>query len=345
MILALSFWRTTEHEWEEVAMRIFKLIVVWAALCGLATLARAQQAAKTWKIGMLASSSAALNASRDEGLRQGLREFGYVEGKNIVLDFKYADGKLERLPELAAELVRANPDVIIVGGTRVAVAVKKATATIPIVLAGAGDPVRAGLVASYMRPGANVTGVARLSPDFIGNRVGLLKQAVPKASRMAVLSNSDNPGHGPALKDIELGASAWGMRLRPVSVRGPKDFAGVFSTAVKEGADAFFVLPDALFHNYAAQIVELAAKHRLPAMYDRSEFVEAGGLMSYGVNVVDLSQRAAWYVDQIFKGAKPGELPLVEPTRSELVINANAAKQLGLSLPPELLARANKVIR
>jgi putative ABC transport system substrate-binding protein len=286
-----------------------------------------------------------LNAARDEGLRQGLREFGYIEGKNIVLEFRYADGKLDRLNELAADLVRARPDVIIVGGTRVAVAAKKATGTIPIVLAGAGDPIRAGLVSSYMRPGGNVTGVARLSPDFIGNRVGLLKQAAPKAARMAVLSNADNPGHGPALKDIELGASAWGMTLRPLSVRGPKDFPGVFSSAVKERADAFFVLPDALFHSHAVQIVELAAKHRLPAMYDRAEFVEAGGLMSYGVNVVDLSQRAAWYVDQIFKGAKPGELPLVEPTRSELVINVNTAKQLGITVPPEMLARANRIIR
>jgi putative ABC transport system substrate-binding protein len=326
-------------------MRILKFIVAGAALWGLGTIAQAQQATKTWKIGVLVSSSAPLNASRDEGLRQGLREFGYVEGKNIVLEFRYADGKLERLPELAGELVRARPDVIVVGGTRVAVAAKQATGTIPIVLAGAGDPIRAGLVSSYMRPGGNVTGVARLSPDFIGNRVGLVKQAVPKAARMAVLSNPDNPGHRSGLKDIELGASAWGMTLRPVAVRSSKDFEGAFSAAIKGGADALFVLPDAFFHSHAAQIVELAAKHRLPAMYDRSEFVEVGGLMSYGVNVVDLSQRAAWYVDQIFKGAKPAGLPLVEPTRSELVINLNTAKQLGITVPPEMLARANKVIK
>jgi putative ABC transport system substrate-binding protein len=326
-------------------MEILKSILVAAALCISVTAAEAQQPAKVWKIGVLVSSTAALNAARDEGLRRGLGEFGYIEGKNIALEFRYADGKLERLSELAADLVRSRPDVIIVGGTRVAVAAKEAGGTIPIVLAGAGDPVQAGLVASYMRPGGNVTGVARLSPDFIGNRVGFLKQAVPKAARMAVLSNADNPGHPAGLKDIDLGASAWGMTLRPVAVRGPKDFESAFAAAVKGGADALFVLPDALFHNYAAQIVELAAKHRLPAMYDRSEFVEAGGLMSYGVNVVDLSQRAAWYVDQIFKGAKPGELPLVEPTRSELVINLRTANQLKLNIPQQMLGRASKVIK
>jgi len=324
---------------------VLGIIAITATLIGCGGIADAQQPAKVWRIGVLVSSSPSLNVSRDAALRDGLRKFGYVESQNIIMEFRYAEGKLDRLAELAAELVRLKVDVIVVGGTRVALAAKQATSTIPIVLAGAGDPVPTGLVASYMRPGGNVTGVSRLSPDFIGNRVGLVKEAVPTAARLAVLSTPENPGHGPSLKEAELGASAWGMRVQSVAVRTPSALGSAFRDASKGRADALFVLPDALFHSHLSRLVELAAEHRLPTMYDRADFVEAGGLMSYAVNVNDLARRAAWYIDQIFQGAKPAELPMTEPTKYELVINLKAAKQIGLTIPPNMLARADRVIK
>ncbi len=305
----------------------------------------AQQPAKVWRIGVLASGSPSLTASRDDGLRRGLRELGYVEGQNIIMEYRYAEGKLDRLPSLAAELVGLKVDVIVAGGTRVAVAAKQATSTIPIVIGGAGDPVRAGLVRSFTYPGGNVTGVSRISPDFTGKRLELLKEAVPKAARVAALSNPDNPGHGPSLKEIELGAWALGMTPQTLAVRSPNDFESAFGAAAKGRAEVLFVMPDALFHSYQSRIVELAAKNRLPASYDRADFVEAGGLMSYAVNLADLSRRAAWYVDQILKGSKPADLPMVEPTKSELVINLKTANTLGLTIPPNVLARADKVIK
>lgn len=323
-------------------IRIWLLATVFLATVPVV---EAQQPAKVWKIGVLVSTSPSLNASRDEALRRGLREFGYVEGQNIIMEYRYAEGKLDRLPDLAAELVRLKVDVIVVGGTRVAVAAKQATGTIPIVIGGAGDPVRAGLIQSFMHPGGNVTGVSRLSPDFIGNRLGLLKEAIPKAIRVAALSNPDNPAHGPSLKEIDLGARALAMTLQSLAVRSPKDFESAFGAAAKGRADALFVMPDALFHSYLSRIVELAAKNRLPAMYDRADFVEAGGLMSYAVNVADLSRRAAWYVDQILKGSKPADLPMVEPTKYEFVINLKTAEALGVTIPPNVLARADKVIK
>jgi putative ABC transport system substrate-binding protein len=323
---------------------IFRLVAIVAFVgCGL--VAEAQQPAKVWSIGVLVSSSQSQNAARDEGLRQGLRELGYVEGKNIIMEFRYAEGKLDRLPELAAELVRSKVDVIVVGGTRVATAAKQATGTIPIVVAGAGDLVKAGLIRSYTRPETNVTGVSRLSPDFTGKRLNLLREAIPKLTRVAALSNPDNPGEGPSLKDIELGARSLAMTLQSVPARSPKDLDKAFATAAKERAQALLVMTDAMFNSHLSRLAELAAKNRLPAMYDRSEFAEAGGLMSYGVNLADLSQRAAWYVDQIFKGSKPADLPLVEPVKYELVINLQAAKKIGLAIPQEMVARADKVIK
>jgi putative ABC transport system substrate-binding protein len=322
----------------------FLAILLW--LVGCVEMADAQQQpGKVWRIGVLVSSSPSLNAARDEGLRQGLRELGYVEGQNIIMEYRYAEGKIDRLPDLAAELVRLKVDVIVVGGTRVALAAKQATTTIPIVLAGAGDPVPTGLVRSFMQPGGNVTGVSRLSPDYVGKRLQVIKETIPKVSRVAALVNPDNPGHGSTLKEIELGAQALAMTLQSVEVRSPKDFEKAFGAAAKGRADALFVLTDALFNSYLTRIAELATKNRLPAIYDRIEFVESGGLMSYGVNLADLSRRAAWYVDQILKGAKPADLPLVEPIKYELMINLQTAKQIGLTIPPNVLARADKVIK
>ena len=320
----------------------FALSFMLFALC---LSVEAQEPAKVWRIAVLVSSSASLNASRDEALRQGLHEIGYVEGKNIIMEYRYAEGKLDRLSELATDLVRLKPDIIVVGGTRVAVAAKQATSTIPIVVAGAGDLVAAGVVHNLNRPGGNVTGVSRLSPETLGTRVELLKEIIPKATRITTLSNPENPGHTASLREIELDALAWGMRLQLLSARTADELESAFKATVKERANALLVMVDALFSSYRSRIVELAVEHRVPAIYDRAEFVEAGGLMSYGMNLADLSRRAVWYVDQILKGAKPEKLPLTEPMKFEFVINLKAAKEIGLTVPPNVLARAGRVIR
>jgi putative tryptophan/tyrosine transport system substrate-binding protein len=307
--------------------------------------AQAQQQAKVWKIGVLVSTSHAQNASREDSLWQSLRQLGYVEGKNITFEYRYADGQLDRLPELAAALVALKVDAIVVSGTRAAVAAKQATSTIPIVLAGVGDPVQAGLVSSLSHPGSNVTGVSRLSPDFIGRRVELIKEVVPKTSHLAALSNPDNPAQSANLRQIDIEARALAIELEIVTARNPSEFESAFAAATKEHADALLLMPDALFHTYPSKIVELAAKNRLPATYDRSDFVEAGGLMSFAINLEDLSRRAANYVDKILKGSNPANLPVDEPLRYDFVINLKTAHDLGLTIPPNVLARADKVIK
>src|SRR4030095_1854917 len=321
--------------------KLFWIVTLFLLVAG--TFAEAQQA-KVWRIGVLGSSSASVSASRDDALRQGLREMGYVEGKNIIMEYRYADGKLDRLSELAAGLVGSRAHLFLVGGTRVAVAAKQATSVIPIVVTGAGDLVAAGVVHSLSLPGGNVTGVSRLSPEFLGTRVELLKEIIPKATRIATLSNPENPGHAAGLREIELDALAWGIRFQPLAARGADDLIGAFRAAAKEGVDALIVMVDAFFSSQRSRIVELALKQRLPAIYDRAEFVVAGGLMSYGMNLADLSRHAVWYVDQILKGAKPEKLPLTEPAKFELVINLKTAKQIGLNIPQSLLFRADSVI-
>jgi len=305
----------------------------------------AQQAGKVWKIGVLVSTTRALNASREDNLWQGLRQLGYVEGRNVALEYRYADGQLNRLPQLAAELVGLNVDVLVVSGTRAAVAAKQATNTIPIVLAGVGDPVQAGLVNSKTHPGTNVTGLSRLSPDFIGERLELIKDVVPKTNRVAALSNPDNPAQSANLRQLNIQARTLAIELETITARSPNEFESAFATAIKDRANGLVVMPDALFHNYPSAIVGLAAKNSLPAIYDRSDFVEAGGLMSFAVNIADLSRRAAGYVDKIIKGSNPANLSIDEPTRYDLVLNLNTAKQMGLTIPPNILARADKVIR
>jgi putative tryptophan/tyrosine transport system substrate-binding protein len=306
---------------------------------------QAQQPAKVWKIGVLVSTSRALNATRDDNLWQGLRQLGYVEGKNVAMEYRYADGQLDRLPQLAADLVGLKVDVIVVSGTRAAVAAKQATSTIPIVLAGVGDPVQAGLVSSLLHPGSNVTGVSRLSPDFIGKRVELIKEVIPRTNLIAALSNPDNPAHAANLRQIDTKARALAIELQIVTARNPNEFESAFAAATKARADALLLMPDALFHTYPSKIVELAAKNRLPAMYDRSDFVEAGGLMSFAVNIADLSRRAANYVDRILKGSNPANLPVDEPTKYDLAVNLNTAHTLELTIPPNVRVRADKVIK
>jgi putative ABC transport system substrate-binding protein len=310
-----------------------------------ASLASAQQTEKVPKIGVLVSGTAASNATRDEALRGGLRDFGYEAGKNIAFVYKYGEGKTDRLPNLAKELVSEKPDVIVVGGTAVAVAAKNATGTIPIVVAGAGDLVEAGLIKSFMYPGGNVTGVARLSADFFGDRLKLIKQVLPKASQVTALSNPNNPGHGRSLKDAELGARASALTFQSVTARSPNELDKAIAAAAQGGAGALFLMTDAMFNSNLPRIAQLTIKHRLPSVYDRSEYVEAGGLMSNGVNLADLSRRAAEYVHQILQGAKPGDLTLVQPTKFDLAINLKTAQQIGVSIPPEVQQRAVKVVK
>ena len=318
-------------------------VVAW--MLALAALASAQQPAKVWKIGVLVSGTQAQDAPRDEALRQGLRDLGYQEGKNFVMEYRYAEGKTDRLNQLAKELVEQKVDVIVVGGTGVAVAAKNATTSIPIVVAGAGDLVEAGLVKSFMFPGGNVTGVARMSADFFGARLKLIKETLPKATQVTGLANPKNPGHGRSIKDAELGARSLGLNFQTVNAQSANEIDGAVAAAAKGGANALFLMTDALFNSQIAHIAQAAIKNKLPAVYDRADFVEAGGLMSYGVNLPDLSRRAAEYIDQIFKGAKPGELTLVQPTKFDLSVSLKTAKEIGVAIPPEVLNRAVKVVR
>jgi ABC-type uncharacterized transport system substrate-binding protein len=327
------------------ANNIIRVVGVATLLLAWGAFAEAQQPAKVWKIGVLVSSTQALNASRDNALRQGLHDLGYQEGKNIVMEYRYAEGKTDRLNQLAKELVEQKIDVIVVGGTAVAVAAKNATKTIPIVVAGAGDLVEAGLIKSFMFPGGNVTGVARMSADFFGARLKLIKEILPKATQVTALANPKNPGHGRSIKDAEVGARSLGLTFQSVNAQSANEIDGAIANAAKGGANALFLMTDTLFNNQIARIAQAALKNKLPAVYDRADFVETGGLMSYGVNLPDLSRRAAEYIDQIFKGAKPGELTLVQPTKFDLSVNLKTANQIGVTIPPEVLNRAVKVVK
>jgi putative ABC transport system substrate-binding protein len=325
-------------------MTHLRVLLAAVFLLGAAASAAAQQPAKVWKIGILVSNSRELNTVREEALRRGLSDLGYQEGKNIAIEYRYAEGQVDRLPALAAELVRAGVDIIISSGTRATVAAKEATSTIPIVASGAGGLAEAGVVRSLTNPGGNVTGVSLVSPDLVGKRLNLLREAMPKMARVSTLGNPDTPGYDGRVRDMDLSARASGLSLQAVTARKPAEFEAAFDGA-KKRADALLVFPDALFHSYPARFAELAAWKKLPAIYDRTDFVEAGGLMSYGVSLADLSRQSVWYVDQILKGSKPSQLPLIEPVRSQFVVNTRAAEQIGLSLPSALLQKADKVVK
>jgi putative ABC transport system substrate-binding protein len=322
-----------------------------AAALALAVLAaplaaEAQQAAKIARIGYLAPNLAA-DPHRSEAFRQGLRDLGYIEGRNVVIEYRDAEGKYERLPALAAELVALKVDVILAPNTVTALAAKQATKTIPIVFAGTTDPVASGLVASLARPGGNVTGGSNLNSELLGKCLELLKQAVPGVSRVAVLWQAgavDEHTEKDRLKRAEVAARALGMRLQFVEARGPEDFDRVFSEMTRARAGALTVLGSTLFIIERRRLVDLVTKNRLPAVYPWREFVDVGGLMAYGANSPDLYRRAATYVDRILKGTKPGDLPVEQPTKFELVINLKAAKALGLTIPPSVLTRADQVI-
>ena len=305
---------------------------------------QAQQPARIPQIGILIVSSASVYSARVEALRQRLRELGYVEGKNIFIEYRYADGKLDRLPDLAAELVRLKVDVIVTTTSGVLPA-KKASATIPIVFAAASDPVGAGLVSSLARPGGNITGLSQMAPDLNGKRLELLKEAFPKIVRVAFLWGSGGRRANLPLTEMEAAAKALGLKLLSLPVRSLDDFEGAFARAKKERAQALITATGALITTQQRQMLDFAAKNRLPAMYYDSEWVEAGGLMSYASNYEDLWRRAADFVDKILKGTKPADLPVQQATKFEFVINLKAAKEIGLTIPVNVLERANKVIR
>jgi putative ABC transport system substrate-binding protein len=305
----------------------------------------AQQPTKIPRIGYLSGASISAAAARTDAFRQGLRERGYVEGKNIVVEYRYAEGKLDRQSELAGELVRLNVDAIVTAGPTVTRAAKEATATVPIVMAFDTDPVGNGFVASLAQPGGNITGLSALSPEISGKQLELLKEIVPKLYRLAILGNSTEPANPQSLKEIELAAAAFGVQRQYLDALGLKDIETAFRTASKRHADAVLVLPSAVFNTHRTQIADLAKKSRLPAIFYAPEWVEDGGLVSYGVSFTDLYRRAATYVDKILKGAKPAELPVEQPTKFEFVINLKTAKAIGLAIPPNVLARADRVIR
>ena len=307
--------------------------------------ADAQQPARASRIGFLGTSSPSTAPHALEAFRQGLRGLGYLEGQNIVVEYRWAQGRQERLSGLAAELVRLNVDVIVAPNTQAALAARAATRTIPIVFAGVADPVGTGLVASLARPGGNTTGLSFLSPELSAKQLELLKEAVPKTSRVAVLWNPGNPGLALTLREAEVAARALGVQVQLLEARGPDEIDSAFLAMTRERADGLLILGDAVFLLHRTRIVGLAAKSRLPAMYNFKEFVDAGGLMAYAANLADLFRRAAVYVDKILKGAKPGDLPVEQPTRFELVVNLKTARALGLTIPQSVLIRADEVIR
>jgi len=325
-------------------MRLNRFLVA-LILLALCTPAEAQQSKKIPRIGLLAAVSPSVISARIEAFRQGLRELGYVEGKNIVIEWRYVEGKPDRLRELAAELVRLKVDVIVSWGPPVTRSAKEATSTIPIVMAFDNDPVGNGFVTSLARPGGNITGLSALYPEISGKRLELLKEVVPKLSRVAVFETSTNPGNAQSLRETELAAGALGVHLQSLDVRGPEDIETVFREARKGRADAVIVLAGPILISHQTQIVDLTVRNRLPSVYGQPEYVEVGGLMFYGPSIADLSRRAATYVDKILKGTKPADIPVEQPTKFELVINLKAAKQIGLTIPPNVLARADKIIR
>ena len=312
------------------------------ALCGSDW---AQQVGKVPRIGHLTGSSLSVITDRTEAFRQGLRELGYLDGKNTVIEWKSAEGKVDRLPALAAELVRLKVDIIVTTGASPTRAAKEATKTIPIVMAQDIDPVGSGFVASLARPGGNITGLSSLSVDISGKRLEILKEIILQLSRVAVFGTSTIPGTAQALKEMERAAGLFGVKLQFLDIPGPNDIEAAFRATGKERADAVLVLQSFVLNSRRKQIVDLAIKSRLPAIYYAPEWVEDGGLMSYGVSFADLNRRAAIYVGKILKGAKPADLPVEQPTKFEFVINLKAAKQIGLTIPPNALARADKVIR
>lgn len=324
--------------------KIFSFLLT-IVLLTIASSADAQQSKKIPRVVFFSVQSPSFLAARFDAFRHGLRELGYREGKNVVIDYLHADGNQDRLPAVMAEIIRRQTDVIVTGGSQATRAAKQGTSTIPVVMAQDNDPLGAGFVASLARPGGNVTGLANLTAELSGKQLELLKEIFPKLSRLAVFSDETEPGNPRSLKETESAAKGFGVQLLYMDVQAPKDIEPAFRTATSKRAEALLVMPSPAMNQRRKQIVGLAAKNRLPAIYPRAEYVEDGGLMMYGVNTNDLFRRAAIFVDKILKGAKPAELPVEQPIKFDLLFNLQAAKQIGLTIPPNVLARAHKVIR
>ena len=327
-----------------IARRALLIALGAGALAPFASFAQPQPG-KVARIGYLDVASASGYATRVDALRAGLHDLGYVEGRNIVIEFRWAEGNYDRLAGLAAELVKLKVDVIVAAGTLVIEVARKATSTIPIVMVATGDPVGTGFVASLSRPGRNITGLSTIVSDLASKYLELLRVAVPKLSRVAVLVNPGNPAHRDYLKNIQAAAKTIGLKVSPVDASTATQIEAAFGPIKQERAGALIVLPDALFIARRRQLAELALKNRLPTMFGNREFAEAGGLMSYGQNLSEHFRRAATYVDKILKGAKPGELPVEQSTKIELVINRKTAKAIGLAITNELLLRADEVLQ
>ena len=326
-------------------MRTIAWFILINSVIGGAAIAQLQQPKKIPRIGVLVGGSAASDSARIEALRQGLRELGYVEEKNIAMDYRYAEGKPDRLNGLAADLVRQKVDIIVTAGPAATSAAKAATNAIPIVMAQVNDPIGAGFVANLVRPGGNITGLSVMAPELSGKQLELLKEVAPRVSRVAVLGTSTQPGNPKTLKETEVAAQGLKVQLRYFDVGSARDLDAAFRAASKEHVEALLPLSSPVLFIQRARIIELATKNRLPAIYYATEYVEDGGLMSYAPNVLELWRRAATHVDKILKGATPGDLPVEQPTKFELIINLKAAKQIGLTVPPTVLGRADKVIR
>ncbi len=336
----ISYWRGYGSPAHRLLLRTLAIAILVAPLP-----ADAQQPRTVPRIGFLSSVSANSVRPRLEAFKQGLRELGWVEGQSITIDLRLAEGRNDRLPGLAEELVRLKVDVIVTHGVVATLAARRATSAIPIVFGSADDAVAAGLVTSLARPGGNVTGLTVISPELSGKRLELLREVIPRLKRLAVLRNPTNPVSLPELKETQVAAQSLGLLIQSLEVTDPGGFAGAFSAMTREQAGALIVLSDAMFTGRHAQIVDHAAQSRLPAIYWTREFVDAGGLMSYGPNYADLYRRAATYVDKILKGAKPADLPVEQPTKFELVINLKAARALGLKIPQSILIRADQAIQ
>ncbi len=308
--------------------------------------ADAQQPGKVFRIGFLIGGVRPSEAERQQSpIRKALREIGYIEGQNVIFEARFAEGKIDRLPDLAAELVRLRVDVIITVGGPPAEVAKRATSIIPIVIVAAGDPVGTGLIASLARPGENITGITDQTIELIPKRLELLKESIPKASRVAVLWNSADRAMTLIYRQVESAARALGVKVQPLGVREPSDFDGAFSAMARERPDALFIISDPLIRIHRRRVLDFAATNRLPTMHEDNLYVNDGGLMSYGPSFSDMWPRAASYVDKILKGARPGDLPVEQPTRHYLVINLKTAKALGIAIPQSVLIRADEVIQ
>jgi putative ABC transport system substrate-binding protein len=328
------------------ASRVALVVTLSAAMLGAPLAPDAQPARKVPRIGVLWASSTPTTPHLLEALRQGLRERGYADGRDIAIESRWADGQYERLPDLAAELVRLPVDVIVAPTIQAALAAKQATGTIPIVTVVLTDPMKSGLVGSLARPGGNVTGLSQYAgTELVGKYLDLLKEAIPRISRVAILWNPANPGHPSLLKEAERAARSLGLRAHAVGARGPEELDGAFAAMTRERADALVVFPDSMFLAQRGWIAEQAVRSRLPGMFGLREYVEAGGLMAYAASLPDLFRRAATVVDKILRGAKPADLPMEQPTQFELVVNLKVAKALGLTIPQSILVRAGEVIQ